>query len=110
MSKAQRNAKCHCGSGRKFKHCHGAPGRPAPKLNRAVSRTVFALMAAVVLWGGYSLATADKTAAADGRVWSAEHNHWHDSAGGELGTSSGPGPTGPAPAGKVWSVEHNHWH
>lgn len=67
-----------------------------------------------------------------GKVWSAEHGHWHDAPGAEksptapkpvTGPLSSPNsvrvlgqeisreqPAGPAPAGKVWSPEHGHWH
>lgn len=72
-----------------------------------------------------------------GKVWSAEHGHWHDanptspiqiSGPGAAAVSTGmapptapladlaasgppkPQPPGPAPAGKVWSPEHGHWH
>jgi nitrate reductase NapE component len=60
-----------------------------------------------------------------GKVWSAEHGHWHDAAGTQTlpavvspqpaapqpATSTPtPQPPGPAPAGKVWSAEHGHWH
>ena len=57
-----------------------------------------------------------------GKVWSAEHGHWHD-AGSQTTTpirvqppaaaapaAPAPQPPGPAPAGKVWSPEHGHWH
>ncbi len=46
--------------------------------------------------------------APEGKVWSAEHGHWHDEPGtpGELT----PPPPGTAPEGKVWSEEHGHWH
>ncbi len=44
----------------------------------------------------------------EGKVWFAEHGHWHDDPGisGELT----PQPPGPAPEGKVWSAKHGHWH
>ncbi|MGB5527098.1 MAG: SEC-C metal-binding domain-containing protein [Gemmatimonadota bacterium] len=29
-TKFGRNERCPCGSGRKYKHCHGRPGRPKP--------------------------------------------------------------------------------
>ena len=60
-----------------------------------------------------------------GKVWSAEHGHWHDVPGsttpatattGTTVTSSAtpsapvPQPPGPVPAGKIWSPEHGHWH
>ena len=63
-----------------------------------------------------------------GKVWSAEHGHWHDiPAGAQAGQqrvpvnmpattqtapayTPGPQPAGTPPPGKVWSVEHGHWH
>lgn len=61
-----------------------------------------------------------------GKVWSPEHNHWHDAPGanaapaiiGPVDTtqtapnqvSFTPQPAGPVPPGKVWSTEHGHWH
>jgi hypothetical protein len=54
-----------------------------------------------------------------GKVWSAEHGHWHDApvtgqvTPGVQPAQPGqltPQPPGPAPAGKVWSAEHGHWH
>ena len=35
MSKTPRNAACPCGSGKKFKQCHGAPGGPTGLTARA---------------------------------------------------------------------------
>ena len=65
----------------------------------------------------------------EGKVWSAEHGHWHDlanpteepNANGQPSTVAldnhlggdgqyYPPPEGPAPDGKVWSTEHGHWH
>lgn len=66
--------------------------------------------------------------APDGKVWSAEHGHYHDAPGavaqGPTATSGAipfapqpvspgtltPEPEGPAPEGKVWSPEHGHYH
>lgn len=69
-----------------------------------------------------------------GKVWSAEHGHWHDAPGTltptgmpnpiRIETSTAPlvpgsnvsppiafsQPTEPAPPGKVWSAAHGHWH
>ncbi len=54
-----------------------------------------------------------------GKVWSTEHQHWHDKPTAPLETvhlgtvnyPSEPVPQpGPAPAGTVWSPEHGHWH
>ena len=64
--------------------------------------------------------------APEGKVWSAEHGHWHDAQPNQQSAqpavqpsiTANPGqnqpgtsqPPGPAPAGKVWSAEHGHWH
>lgn len=68
-----------------------------------------------------------------GRVWSPEHNHWHNATASEnpivIETENNvapkvvsvprpqnstvtyyPQPEGPVPAGKVWSPLHGHWH
>jgi hypothetical protein len=61
--------------------------------------------------GGVVVLMSDERGSSN-RVWSAEHGHWHDASGRELGAGSSvpAAPTGPAPAGKVWSAEHGHWH
>lgn len=57
--------------------------------------------------------------APEGKVWSAEHGHWHDAAAAQLpvrlGTVNQPSepaaqPPGPTPEGMVWSAEHGHFH
>jgi len=76
--------------------------------------------------------------APEGKVWSAEHGHWHDAPGATPGVTlmpapmqaaptegapavtlmpmappaapGSPQPAGPAPPGKEWSVDHGHWH
>lgn len=55
-----------------------------------------------------------------GKVWSAEHGHWHDEAAPAAASpiqiqaeQLGAGPTGgrvPPEPGMVWSDAHNHWH
>jgi hypothetical protein len=98
-----------------------------------VSIVLFALLAA---WGVADVvrrATQEEAEAPPGKVWSAEHGHWHDverpgtprpegpalpgkewsEAHGhwhDIGGPSDERPPGPAPAGKVWSEEHGHWH
>jgi hypothetical protein len=75
-----RNEPCPCGSGRKYKNCHGAAD--------ATARTspVTLVVVGVALLVGLLLA---------GRAL--------------LGPTAA-GPDGPAPDGKVWSEEHGHWH
>ena len=52
-----------------------------------------------------------------GKVWSAEHGHWHDAKNPHDGFSADMKKSGDplqrigeAPPGKVWSPEHGHWH
>lgn len=105
--KTPRNALCPCGSGKKFKRCHGLPEN-----QRDPTKIALVAIAAVVLTGGaafaYSLVTTDLTK--NRKVWSAEHGHWHDAAGNELPAEPVPAPPGDPPPGKVWSAEHGHWH
>ena len=109
--KVGRNARCPCGSGKKYKQCCG----PAEEA-RNKRWSTYAMIATAVLLvlgiGGVVVLMADERGSSN-RVWSAEHGHWHDASGRELGAGSsmpGAAPTGPAPAGKVWSAEHGHWH
>ena len=146
--KTGRNSLCTCGSGIKYKLCCG------PKADRSGSKTQLLLIAGVVLVGAFILitqvfssrnadpagalpapapvgannppATQPPGPAPEGKVWSAEHGHWHDAQPNQqtgqpaiqpvapatqgqtqAGTTQ---PPGPAPEGKVWSAEHGHWH
>ena len=111
--KVGRNDPCTCGSGRKFKHC--CERARAEGKGDWSQYALWALALAFGLGIGglvYGVARAPD----DGRVWSAEHGHWHNADGTELargaraaGTLT-PQPPGPAPEGKVWSAEHGHWH
>jgi tetratricopeptide (TPR) repeat protein len=44
---SSRNAPCPCGSGRRYKECHGAPNRPAPS-SRPLPELLQAALAAQV--------------------------------------------------------------
>jgi hypothetical protein len=48
---------------------------------------------------------APRAVAPPGKVWSAEHNHWHDAPATALPKDGAAGPDG-----AIWSAEHNHWH
>lgn len=106
MAKA-RNSKCSCGSGKKYKLCHGRR-EPQERRSRATFGLAIAVLVAVALVTLYATVSRGGEGGGDGRVWSAEHGHWHNAAGGELG-SAPPATGGPGP-GKVWSPEHNHYH
>jgi len=137
-----RNEPCPCGSGQKYKSC--CIGK-----ERSTSRGLLYLMLAIaavaaVGLGATIMGRKENTAstpsspqggtqaarpttpqpqppgpAPAGKVWSAEHGHWHDAAPGAQPTKENPitfnrrnvpQPPGPVPAGKVWSPEHGHWH
>ncbi len=106
-----RNDRCPCGSGRKYKKC-------CARLERTVFSPAALILALLVLVGlGVAASTLmsppEEPETTGGRVWSAEHGHWHDAPGGDSARPAGepiPQPPGPAPSGKVWSPEHGHWH
>jgi hypothetical protein len=76
-----RNARCHCGSGKKFKNCHGAEVSSAPSRKFPLG---YVILGVIVLAAAFIIYT--------------------NQAGG------GSQQPGQAPPGKVWSVEHGHWH
>lgn len=137
MKKVSRNEPCPCGSGNKYKNCHGK--RPNQTV---VTITIFGV---ALIGGGLLLnyyATNATTAPASvsqvpgqsvpqpsgdappGKVWSPEHGHWHDAPAATSAPAAPPAdtphatqqaggipqPDGPVPEGKVWSPEHGHWH
>lgn len=126
--KQDRNELCHCGSGKKYKNCHGRKSLAASLSGNAT----FGIVAFVLVVGGIILfsgplkenqpagqsAPVRPGVTPPGKVWSEEHGHWHDAPGTTPAASSPaqqPGatssqPSGPAPDGKVWSPEHGHWH
>lgn len=127
MKKVGRNAPCHCGSGKKFKNCHGQKSGGGSQ-GFYLLLGVIVVLAVVVIFSSFSddPSTSRRNfapqpgAAPPGKVWSPEHGHWHDTPGEVTpriqpspqvgGKPLTPLPPGPAPAGKVWSIEHGHWH
>lgn len=141
--KTTRNEPCPCGSGRKYKNCCQAKdaAKAAPGIRSKATGWIFwllgafGLLALVLIVGPFSANQPTGNAggvpgaqapgpAPAGKVWSAEHGHWHDVPGtqplptppgqpappAESAPANTPQPAGPAPAGKVWSPEHGHWH
>ena len=129
-----RNAPCPCGSGLKFKRCCAGKPTVAEAAASSNSAPLIALVVVVVL-GGLAFAffqgrseepattfeMPGSPTSADGRVWSAEHGHWHDAQGREIpgggmptqAQMPMPAPVTAPPAsadGRVWSAEHGHWH
>jgi len=136
-SKSSRNDLCGCGSGKKYKNCHGRKGIRfnLKLLKRSI---IIILILAAGAWGAKYYFLTDDTSepSADvqlnqnarrvqplapqppgpvppGKVWSPEHGHWHNAitntADGDS-TAYYPKPAGLPPPGKVWSYEHGHWH
>jgi hypothetical protein len=135
-----RNDPCPCGSGKKFKACCAGRVDAAGVAVRSGGTPWTAIVLAVVALAGVAAialrpATPGATGAGAeplsggaqpgpapaGKVWSAEHGHWHDAPQGAPGTgapgvapSAAPGAPiaqpGPAPEGQVWSAEHGHFH
>lgn len=104
--KAARNDSCPCGSGKKFKQCHGKGRIGSSSGTRIVAPLFGVLLVAGALWAFLG------RNAPQGKVWSEEHGHWHDAPGNNTGAQPGSAspPPGQAPEGKVWSSEHGHWH
>lgn len=82
MKKLGRNEPCHCGSGKKYKNCH-----LKSEDNTKGKNKVFILLALLILFAIMGVLIAnmnDKNysgapgPAPEGKVWSAEHGHWHD--------------------------------
>jgi len=82
MTQSQdRNARCHCGSGKKFKNCHGAIADASPRRKISVGYVVAGIVVLAALYMVYMNTTGGTQQpgqAPPGKVWSAEHGHWHD--------------------------------
>jgi hypothetical protein len=78
MPRPGRNDACECGSGRKFKHCC------ALKQNKGPSRLVVAVVAGAILIAIIAALASSPDSSGPGRVWSAEHGHYHDASGREV--------------------------
>ena len=74
MAKIGRNELCSCGSGKKFKRCHGAI-EPGSGTSRLMLLAVAGAMLAALVVG---IASFSGERSSGGRVWSPEHGHWHD--------------------------------
>ncbi len=80
VSKVGRNAPCPCGSGKKYKQCHGAQ---AAEQSRSGGKWIALVLGGVLLLGALGFLNAlsnrdpDDAAAPAGRVWSEEHGHFH---------------------------------
>jgi hypothetical protein len=78
MAKPGRNDLCECGSGKKFKRCHGvksdSAGRKSTVLMVVVGGAVLAALAAGVV----SFTAGSSTGT---RIWDPVHGHYHNANG-----------------------------
>ena len=77
MASTGRNDPCPCGSGKKFKQCC------ALKTNQVSPLLVGVLIAGAIL-AVILIVTSVRESSDSGRVWSAEHGHYHDASGREI--------------------------
>jgi len=138
--KLGRNEPCHCGSGKKYKHCH----EPTKNTNNN-QYAIIGIIAVVILviifinsnssnqtvpvttspllnQGRTSNTSKPSGPAPPGKVWSQEHGHWHDAPVSKSLTPKLLGKEGvnkitvppidknKPPEGKVWDEEHGHFH
>jgi len=132
-NKPSRNDTCNCGSGKKFKNCHGKSIEKSSQI-----WVIIAVVLLLLIWFLFFETKAPEKAtnytptplapkklqtstapgpAPPGKVWSVEHGHWHNAplaptslpSKPETSTPKAP-PPGDPPPGKVWSPEHGHWH
>jgi hypothetical protein len=80
MSKQGRNELCHCGSGKKFKRCHGVASESS-RSGRFLMIVVGLGVAAAVVAGVAAFTTERPSAV---RVWDPVHGHFHDANGQEV--------------------------
>ena len=78
MSRPGRNEVCPCGSGKKFKHCC-----ESKKTGGVSSRLILLAVAGAILAAIFAGFSNSREGGGTGRVWSAEHGHYHDAGGGE---------------------------
>src|SRR6187402_2974080 len=69
------NARCSCGSGKKFKNCHGAVAESKASAKKKPTGYIVAvvIVLAVAAFALYKYETKPS-----GQVWSEEHGHYHD--------------------------------
>ena len=80
MSKQGRNQLCHCGSGKKFKRCHGLTSDATQRGRVLMSAGGIGVLAAVA--AGVAAFTTDRASSA--RVWDPAHGHYHDANGQQV--------------------------
>jgi hypothetical protein len=77
MAKMRRNGLCDCGSGKKFKRCHGTQPKSQVQ-SRVLLLTVGLAVAAAIVAGIASFSGQSKSSV---RVWDPAHGHYHNENG-----------------------------
>jgi hypothetical protein len=85
MKRVGRNDACPCGSGKKYKTCHGIKAMVSTQRNKTF--WMIGVLIALFISAIYGLfnkseesgSTRPEGQAPEGKVWSAAHGHWHDS-------------------------------
>ena len=80
MSKIGRNELCPCGSGKKFKRCHGVTSE-STRSGRFLMIAVGVGVAAAVV-AGVAAFTTERASSV--RVWDPVHGHYHDANGQQV--------------------------
>ena len=84
MKRVGRNDVCPCGSGKKYKNCHGIKATVSTQRNKTF--WMIGVLIALFISAIYGLfnkseesgSTRPEGQAPAGKVWSAAHGHWHD--------------------------------
>lgn len=80
MSKQGRNELCQCGSGKKFKRCHGVTSESTQSGRFLMIAVGIGVLAAVA--AGVAAFTNERSSAT--RIWDPVHGHYHNAAGQEV--------------------------
>ena len=80
MAKIGRNEPCPCRSGKKYKQCCELKAAGSGVQSRVIMLLIAAALVAAIL-AGFS----NRGSSSRGGVWSAEHGHYHDANGREIG-------------------------
>lgn len=80
MTKPGRNELCSCGSGKKYKRCHGL----TPDASKSGRVLMIAVGLAVVAAVAAGVATFTTERSSSVRVWDPAHGHYHDANGQQV--------------------------
>ena len=72
-----RNDRCHCGSGKKFKQCCDGKTQGTGRVWQILLVGLAGVIVAAIFFVISAARHDNSSAPADGRVWSADHGHYH---------------------------------